>query len=409
MLKVQFPFNPEGFNSGTEKSQENNQSQQVEAQAEPPVQQEEPQVQPEQETEQVVEGEVAQKGLDETAPVDAPPPNRRETQESEPAKPNYLEWYNNEFGTSYESVDEIKQATLEKNKPAEPEPADPQLAAFKNFQKETGGGMEEFVQLSKNWSEVDTLTAVKNLIVEEHKPLTLKPKQIEALIEKKYGVDVSDGIEDLDEVDVMQMELDAEKYKLSKKAEYEKYFNTQPAQTPNKSAESESGDEVVVNGQQMSRREYDMLRQAYLTERQEALKQIKETAFGITVDENGEKKPMDFKYVYTDEDRAFASSLSEDISAIPEKFLKDGKFDHQDFNEGLIWMFPENRERLLKPLLEAAFAAGVDQTLKESRNVNFNPSRPAKPEPVKNGVDVDTIKRALGGGPTIKFSLNPKN
>ena len=401
MLKVQFPFNQEGGNIENENNE-------------------------------VVENQNPVDSVQEPAPVDEPTgatseateaPQEPTTTESTPAvetateeaptapEVNYVQWYNEEFGTSFESLEDLKQTVTTNQEAPKPtsESEDPQMAAFKRFQDETGKGMEEFVQLSKNWSEVDTLTAVRNLVVEEHKPLTLKPRQIDALIEKKYGVDISDGIEDMDDVDVMQLQLDAEKYKLTKKEEYDKYFTPTQQPEPNQSAESVSGDEVVVNGQRMSKGEYEELRQAYLTERSNALKEIKEVAFGITIDDNGEKKPMDFKYVYTDEDRAFASSLSEDISQIPEQFLKEGRFQHQDFNEGLIWMFPENREKLLKPLLEAAFAAGVDQTLKESRNVNFSQSRAANPEPVRSGVDVGTIKRTLGGGPSIKFHLNPKN
>lgn len=331
----------------------------------------------------------------------------------EPEQPDFVSLYNKQFGTDFKSIDDIKNIGKETEvkksvpKPEQPkEPEDKDLQAFNKFRKETNLGFKDFSELNKDWDKVGTLDAVRSKIREENKGMSLTNSQIDKIIAKKYQIDLSEGVDGLDEDDQLTLQIDANKFIQDKKSLLEKYYTTEEKGDPEPGISQEDSEMVTVNGKQVPKSVYLEQRQAYLNERNNALKEIQEASFGITIDEKGEKKELNFKYEYTDEDRVFASSLSEDISSIPQKFIKEGKFNHKDFNEGLNWMFPEFREKAIQSLLDSAFAAGIDSAIKDERNVNFDKRPAPKQHKEENTIDVDKIRNALGGGLKMKFPFN---
>lgn len=226
---------------------------------------------------------------------------------------------------------------------------------FADFQKE-----QSFDITSLSILDVAREKAIR----ESHGKITRE--NVDAYLEKKTGIVLTDEDAELDEYD----EIDLEKFigdfrdSFDKKAE-----NKEEAKPAEEFVELEKGFK-------MEKSVYDDLQNAqkeYVSRMEKAVAEVNEITFEFEFDNNGTKEIVPLSYATTDADRQLMLSTAKDVNNEVDKMFrdKDGNFKDREFNEGLLRLNPVTFKKMVNTLVNKAVAISTEKLLKQEYNANF--------------------------------------
>lgn len=228
---------------------------------------------------------------------------------------------------------------------------------------------EEF-QKEKNFdiSSLSTLDTAREKAIREGNGKITK-ENVDAYLEKKTGIVLTDEDVELDEYD----EIDLEKFigdfrdSFSKKTEKEaSKEETQPVEELIE----------VENGFKIEKSVYENLQKAqeeYVSRMEKSVAEVNESSFNIEFDNNGNKEIMTVSYTTTEADKQLMLSTAKNVNVEFDRMFrdKDGVFNDKQFNESTLWMNPSSREKMINALIHKAVAISTEKLLKQEYNANF--------------------------------------
>lgn len=244
-----------------------------------------------------------------------------------------------------------------------------------NYVKETGRGIDDYIKLNQDIDKIPALDLARER-VRMGVDRQLTNEEVDQYLAKKLGIDLTDPT-DIDPVDQIEIDVYAKELRDQKRLEKEKYL----VPIGNRTAAPQQQPEELVempNGEKITKAQYNQLveKDNYLKAIKTSVDSVAEAAFKISFDDNGTPGETTYKYEYSQDDRHSMLSIAGDIEKTMEQHYrtKEG-FDHAGFSEGLWWSIKENREKVIKSIVEKAEAEATERMMKDEHNVNFNRSR----------------------------------
>lgn len=316
-----------------------------------------------------------------------------------------LSFLNKKNETDFKTLDDYRKS-LEKEKVVEKviekeAELDPETQAYYRFNKETGGSFKDWMLLNENLDDKSDYQIAIQKIKADNKGFNLTEQQAKILLSEELNVDVED-LSDLTEKEQLKLKILASKYKTSLAQEREKY--NQPIE---QKKQSQSDDDfVIVQGRKIPKADYNNQRQEYLRNREAAVKGLTSDKYEIEVETREGKKKMSLEYLYSEQDKQDMLSSTETVDAILSDFVdKDGKFQHSEWNEGAWWAKRSNREKALKTLMSSARSEGIEEVMKEERNINFDSKSKPNQNPKSSSPIEDFLKREQSNGMSVKYKF----
>lgn len=310
-----------------------------------------------------------------------------ETQVKELEDTDVLTYLKNRYNKEINSVDDLFQARKE----AEELPED--VSAFLKYKKETGRGIEDFIQLNKNYDEVPANQLLAEFIKQENPEYDDEDVKYE--IETRYDFD-----EDLDDP------KDVKKKKLAMKKDLAKakdYFNKLKEQykVP---LESRGG---LVSDEEKSMYE-DFKRYAQESEEVQKAQLERSEFFAKKTDELFSDQFKGFEFKIDDKSLSFKPGSPEQLkkaqsdvskfigSFLDEKgFIKDPAAYHRAIAVAM------NPDGFAKHFYEQGMAAAVESVAKESKNIQMDMRSTPQLTPT-TGFKVVALDSDHGSGLKIK-------
>ena len=314
------------------------------------------------------------------------PQGETQTQSSELNEEDVLSYIKNRYDKEIDSVGQLFD-TKESN---EELPED--VAAYFEYKKKTGRGIEDYVKLNQDFDSMDENTLLKNYIFSTEEGLDSDDVDV-LLDDYKYDEDVDD-------------ETDVRKIKLAKKkaiGKAKKFFNEQK-EMYKQPLESSTAD--LSESEKEEREAYaQYLKEAKSYE--EDQKRRRNWFVEKTDEVFSDFKGFDFKvgedqvltYTPTNVDDLKKRNL--DTSNFMKKFVDENGLisDATGFHKALA--IATNPERYAKFFYEQGLAAGTEGVTKKMKNINMSERR-APEVSSKGGVQVKSLNADNGRGLKIK-------
>nr|WP_315173597.1 hypothetical protein [uncultured Flavobacterium sp.] len=247
---------------------------------------------------------------------------------------------------------------------------------FEDFQKE------------KNFdiSSLSVLDVAREKAIRENGGKITK-ENVDAYLEKKTGIVLTDEDVELDEYD----EIDLEKFVGDFRESFGK--KTEEEVTEEEKEEVQPKEELieVENGFKIEKTVYENLQKAqeqYVSRMEKSVAEVNETSFSIEFDNNGTKEIMPVSYTTTEADKQLMLSTTKNVNVEVDKMFrdKDGNFNDKQFAESILWLTPSAREKMISTLIHKAVAISTEKLLKQEYNANFqaaNFKQETNPQPKK--------------------------
>jgi len=256
--------------------------------------------------------------------------------------------------------------------------------AYLNYKRETGRTRKEFEFLSQDFAKISPLDLAIERVRKDTGLNTLSKDKAVAYLESKLNIDLS--TDDLDSVGEIELNSYAKPYRESLEAEKEKYRT--PLENAIKAKENLPKEEYVElsNGEKMPKTKYDDLlqrRNKYVEDITKAVNSVAASDFKVTIDDNSEKRTLDFKYDYSQDDKQSMLSEAKDIDAtIAKRYKANDQFNHQGLAEAMWWGDKANQQKVISAAVNQALATFIEEQAARDNNETFAP-RPL--QSVKNG------------------------
>jgi hypothetical protein len=331
----------------------------------------------------------------ETSTESAPTPKEQEsiqpqgetqTQSSELKEEDVLSYIKNRYDKEISSVGQL----FEEKQSNEELPED--VAAYFEYKKKTGRGIEDYVKLNQDFDSMDENTLLKNYLLSTEEGLD--SDDVEVLLDDySYDIDVDD-------------ETDIKKIKLAKKkaiGKAKKYFNEQKEMYKQP---LESSTVELSESEKEEREAYNQyLQQAKSFEEEQ--KRRRDWFVEKTDEVFSDFKGFDFKigedqvltYTPTNVDDLKKRNL--DTSNFMKKFVDENGLisDATGFHKALA--IASNPERYAKFFYEQGLAAGTEGVTKKMKNINMS-ERKAPEVSTKGGMQVKSLNPDSGRGLKIR-------
>jgi len=298
-----------------------------------------------------------------------------------------LSFIEQKYGKQINSLDDFTQAREE----SEPLPED--VAAYFNFKKETGRGIEDFVNLNKDFDEMNPDKLLKNYLMATEKGLD--EDDINDMMED-YSYD-----EDLDEESTIRKTKIAKKKMIAKakdhfESEKEKYRvplesrggSISEEDTRNLEAYKQSVQEANTNEEALDRRSEwytQKLDETFSTE-------FKGFEFGI-----GDKK-----LTYSPGDATELRKIHSDPAHFTKKFLtEDGLLTNStEYHKAL--SVAMNPDKYASFFYEQGKAEALDDDIRKAKNINMSPRSSPQPAALLGGMQIRAVGDDNGRGLKIR-------
>ena len=291
------------------------------------------------------------------------------------------------YGKEINSLDEL--FSERESSPELPE----DVEAFFKYKKETGRGLNDFMQLNKNYDEMDSDVLLADYYKQTEEGLD--EDDINDLIDSKFGYD-----EDLDEESLVKKQKLAKKRELNKA---KKFFKEQqeaykvPLESSKEPADAKYDEEL---------RSYrDKMKEA---ESIEAENQKKREWFSKKTDELFSDEFKGFEFNVNDERITFKPADAAELKSSQQSpfnfinkyigedgLLKDAAGYHKALSVAM------NPEKFAKFFYEQGQAAAVDGMAKRSKNIDMD-TRRAPEITKKGGMQVRSVNQDSGRGLKIR-------
>jgi hypothetical protein len=273
------------------------------------------------------------------------------------------------------------------------EDLDPEVATYLKYKKETGRGIEDFIQLNKDYDSMDQ----DQLLFEYHKGVDkdLDVDDIKFDLESKFAYDADYD----DEKEIKKKQL-AKKRELTKAKEY---FNGLKEQYK---VPLESRESLVPNEEKETYEAYKSYKQAatqadeeqqkkskYFSDKTNELFSDKFEGFGFNIDENK-------KVVYKPGDSTDLLKEQSNLENFVSKFLNDDGYlkDAEAFHRSIA--VASNPEKFAKFFYEKGMAEAVGNVARESKNIDM--TRQATQISPPQGMKVTALDDGRNGRLVIK-------
>lgn len=285
---------------------------------------------------------------------------------------------------------------------------DAKTQEFLDWQEKTGRSIEDWSLKNRDLSKLNPIDIAKDKIREDNTGVDLTDEEVNFLLEEELGFDPTESDLDAKEKVLFKKFYGSQLSKLRQEQAiydtpvegYEPDAATEPIQPKN-------GEMVkLTNGTEISAEEYQRERQAYLSQREESLKDLGAEKFKVSFDGKDGKKEYEYSYEYNDQDRHGMLSITEDVGSIIQNYQDEaGKFNHSDFNKDLWWTQSENRNKAISAIISKVRSEVIDEQISQRRNLNFNsPSQPSTPSKNDGYHKVGDTKQGSKFG--VKFPFN---
>lgn len=191
---------------------------------------------------------------------------------------------------------------------------------------------------------------------------------VDAYLEKKTGIVLTDEDSELDEFD----EVDLEKFIGDFRETFKKTPDAKPEEQPTPTEELIE----IENGFKIEKSVYENLQNAqkeYVSRMEKSVAEVNEITFEFEFDNNGTKETVPISYTTTDADRQLMLSTAKDVNNEVDKMFrdKDGNFNDKQFAESILWLNPTARGKMINTLVHKAVAISTEKLLKQEYNANF--------------------------------------
>lgn len=344
--------------------------------------------------------------IENNQPKDPEPPNENPPIDTENKEPigeiKELEEPNEVIDNIPKAVSPIVEEKI--ITPQEPKiELDEELQKLYNFKKETGLGINEYLETQKDWDAVSDIDIIRKQIKEENSGIKLTDDQLTILAGKKLGIDLSEGTEDLFETDKLVLEIEAAKHRKNLKEIQQKYNTPKETITePIKSKSQAVSDQVTLsNGIVMEAKEYEQARAKYMTSVTKEVTDFKTETFSMDIGSGDNKDVVSLDYILENDDKTRISKYLEDVpAAVLERHIKqDGSLDLKELTRYALYQDPVIQRKMQSKMISQAYSKGIDSVLKQETNVNFDTRKPDKKtvdKPNIGGRD-DVVMVNLGG------------
>ena len=293
----------------------------------------------------------------------------------------------NKYGKDVKSVDELL-ATKDTASDLSDD-----IKTFQEYQKETGRGMEDFVKLNRDYSEIPGQKLLENYYKQTEEGLD--DDDIADLVNDNFGYD-----EDLDDESDIKAKKRAKKQEITKaKKFFEEQKEKYKAPLESKGVDSESAEEIKLYKSQLKEAEdtkaENKKKSEWFTKKSDELFSNEFKGFEFNIgDEKVTFKPAEADALKVSNDSPFnfiSKHLGED------GMLKDAEGYHKALS---IAMDPD---KFANYFYEQGQAAAVDNFSKKSKNINTD-SRNAPDVRSKGGMTVTAVNPSnrRGDGLVIK-------
>lgn len=194
-------------------------------------------------------------------------------------------------------------------------------------------------------------------------------ENVDAYLEKKTGIILTDEDVELDEYDEVDLEKFIGDFRESFSKKTEKEVAEEEVQPTEELIE-------VENGFKIEKSVYENLQKSqteYVSRMEKSVADVNETLFNIEFDNNGTKEIMPVSYTTTEADKQLMLSTAKNVNVEVDKMFrdKDGVFNDKQFAESILWLNPSAREKMISTLVHKAVAISTEKLLKQEYNANF--------------------------------------
>jgi len=229
---------------------------------------------------------------------------------------------------------------------------------FEDFQKEKNFDITSLSILD---------TAREKAIREGNGKIT--KENVDAYLEKKTGIVLTDEDVELDEYDEIDLEKFIGDFRESFGKKAEKELAKEEVQPIEELIE-------VENGFKIEKSVYENLQKAqteYVSRIEKAVAEVNEITFEFEFDNNGTKEIIPLSYSTTDADKQLMLSRAKNVNVEVDKMFRDkeGVFNDKQFSEGLLKLDPNAFQKIVNTLINKAVAISTEKLLKQEYNANF--------------------------------------
>jgi len=323
---------------------------------------------------------------------DLQPEGETQTQSSELNEEDVLSYIGKRYGKDINSFDDL----MVERESSEELPED--VATYLKFKKETGRGINDFVNANKDYDDLDP-----NQLLKEYYKQTeseLDNDDIDYLIQNKFGYD-----SDLDEEDEIKKKSIAKKKELSKAKSFFKEFKEKY------SVPLESREEAVSPQNQEELEAYKKYIDDAKTYQEEAERKSKWFVNKTEELFNNEFKGFDFKIgdqelTYSPAEASELKKNQLDVNNFISKFLDDSGMmkDTKGYHRAL--SIAMNPDKFAKFFYEQGKSDSVTESAKKSKNINFDSMRSTPETTNKGGTQIRSLNNTSGRGLKIRSKKN---
>lgn len=290
-----------------------------------------------------------------------------------------------------EIKEEIKEEVVVEEKPKEEKKEDPladlpddvkEYAVAKKENKDLT--FEEF-QKQKNFdiSSLSVLDVAREKAIREGNGKITK-ENVDAYIEKKTGIVLTDEDVTLDEYD----EIDLEKFIGDFRESFDKKTEKEVAE---EQPEPQEEFVEVKKGFKIEKSLHEELEKSHLefvSRMEKAASEVNEIVFNFEFDNNGNKEIIPLSYTTTDADKQLMLSTTKDVNNQVDKMFRDKEenFDDKGFNESILKLNPNSFQKIVNTFINKAVAISTEKLLKQEYNANFQSThfkQETNPQPQK--------------------------
>tara|TARA_B100001167_G_C16774797_1_gene310686 strand:+ start:6304 stop:7566 length:1263 start_codon:yes stop_codon:yes gene_type:complete len=322
-----------------------------------------------------------------------------------------LEYLRKQTGKDIKSFDDLLKEQEVRIEEKEVNPYDGILddndKAYLEFKKQTGRGYNEFLELNKNWDDVNDVDLARDRVRQET-GLELNNAEADDYLASELGLV---DLEDLEGSDKIKFKAYANKQRNAKKAEQKEYAvpKAKPS-TEDKPKEPQREVVTLDNGQKMYKEDYEKAvveREAYLNDLKASVDSVTEAKFKFTIDDNGDKKDLDFSYQFNDDDKHSMLSIAKDVNNyISNRFrTKEGKLDYERFAKALYFSEEANLQKVFNAMANNVHSETIEDYISTANNYNFNKKPLQKTTASKEGYG-DLLGGSKRNGYGVRGNIN---
>ena len=249
--------------------------------------------------------------------------------------------------------------------------------AYLAFKKNNKGATRADYEESKvDYEKFDRKTLLRKSLREKY-GITDSDSDLDNYIETELNIPMDASEAEMSLSERVALRKLTDEYINSKKEQQNKWLEAKIEDKP-----SQNGQEEIVtleNGQTMPKKDYELMvenRNNYLKGNQEALNRVNATSFKIEVDDNGEKRELEYSYTFDKEDKHRMLSISSDLVANFNKtYTKKDGIDHDGINIDHAWADRNLREKMLKSYAQSIRAEAFEESLKEQGNITLGKNK----------------------------------